>query len=164
MEDPYPVENIDRLSVLMFQTSNNSQLLRRVLWINAELTTVWSLKHKNTQSLYIFNRVRVLHLDRLKEGTWLHSFGCCNLKIVDDVRRSNTLCANIRDTPLSRSLVFRWAHNVPKPKFEICKYRKVVELRRDARQYAICWLKKGLSWRISTLDIFLGIKLFCFSS
>ena len=56
MEDPYPVENIDRLGVLMFQTSDNSQLLRRVLWINAELTIVWSLKHKNTQPSYIFNR------------------------------------------------------------------------------------------------------------
>ena len=56
MEDPYPAENIDRLGVLMFQTSDNSQLLRRVLWINAELTIVWSLKHKNTQPSYIFNR------------------------------------------------------------------------------------------------------------
>ena len=56
MEDPYPVENIDRLGVLMFQTSDNSQLLRRVLWINAELTIVSSLKHKNTQPIYIFNR------------------------------------------------------------------------------------------------------------
>ena len=33
------------------------------------------MKHKNTQPLYIFNRVRVLHLNRLKERTWLHSFG-----------------------------------------------------------------------------------------
>ena len=56
MEDPYPAENIDRLGVLMFQTSDNSQLLRRVLWINAELTIVSSLKHKNTQPIYIFNR------------------------------------------------------------------------------------------------------------
>ena len=62
----------------MCQTWDNSQLLRRVLWISAELTIVSSLKHKNTQPLYIFNRVRVLHLDRLKEGTWLHSFGFCN--------------------------------------------------------------------------------------
>ena len=74
MEDPYPVENIDRLGFLMFQTSDNSQLLRRVLWISAELTIVSSLKHKNTQPRYSFNRVRVLYLDRLKEGTWLHSF------------------------------------------------------------------------------------------
>ena len=76
MEDPYSVENIDRLGALMFQiqTSDNSQLLRGVLWISAELTIVSSLKHKNTQPLYIFNRVRVLHLDRLREGTWLHSF------------------------------------------------------------------------------------------
>ena len=62
----------------MFQTSDNSQLLRRVLWISAELTIVSSLKHKNTQPLCIFNRVRVLHLDRLKEGTWLHSFAVFN--------------------------------------------------------------------------------------
>ena len=56
MEDPYPAENIDRLGVLMFQTSDNSQLLRKALWINAELTIVSSLKHKNTQPIYIFNR------------------------------------------------------------------------------------------------------------
>ena len=58
----------------MFQTCSNSQLLRRVLWISAEQTIGASLKHKNTQPLYIFNRVRVLHLNRLKERTWLHSF------------------------------------------------------------------------------------------
>ena len=40
----------------MFQTSDRSQLLRRVLWINAQLTIVWSLKHKITQPIYIFNR------------------------------------------------------------------------------------------------------------
>ena len=56
MEDPHPVENVARLGVFMFQTSNNSQLLRRVLWINAELTIIWSLKHKNTQPSYFFNR------------------------------------------------------------------------------------------------------------
>ena len=66
----------------MFQTWDNSQLLRRVLWISAELTIVSSLKHKNTQPLYIFNRVRVLHLDRLKEGTWLHSFVFCSTNIL----------------------------------------------------------------------------------
>jgi hypothetical protein len=60
--------------VFMFQTWDNSHLLRRVLWISAELSVVSSLKHKNTQPLYMFNRVRVLHLDRLKEVTWLHSF------------------------------------------------------------------------------------------
>ena len=43
-------------------------------YCESELTIVSSLKHKNTQPLYIFNRVRVLHIDRLKEGTWLHSF------------------------------------------------------------------------------------------
>ena len=68
------IENIKRLCVFMFQTWDNSQLLRRVLWISAELTIVSSLKHKNKQTLYVFNRVGVLHLDRLKEGTWRHSF------------------------------------------------------------------------------------------
>ena len=48
MEDTYPVEDIDRLSVLMFQISDNST--------DAELTIVSSLKHKNTQPIYIFNR------------------------------------------------------------------------------------------------------------
>ena len=38
----------------MFQTSDNRlQLLRK---INAELTIVSSLKHKNTQPIYIFSR------------------------------------------------------------------------------------------------------------
>ena len=40
----------------MYQTSNNSQLLRRVLRINAQLTIVWSLKHHSTQLILIFNR------------------------------------------------------------------------------------------------------------
>ena len=40
----------------MFQTSDNSQLLRKVLCINAELTIVSRLKHKNTQPIYICNR------------------------------------------------------------------------------------------------------------
>ena len=31
-------------------------MLRRVLWINAQLTIVWSLKHHSTQPTYIFNR------------------------------------------------------------------------------------------------------------
>ena len=70
----FSVENIKRLCVFMFQTCSNSQLLRRVLWISAEKTIGASLKHKNTQPLYIFSRVRVLHLNRLKEQTWLHSF------------------------------------------------------------------------------------------
>ena len=71
----FSVRNIKRLCVFMFQTWDNSQLLRRVLWINAEQAIGASLKHKNTQPLYMFNRVRVLHLNRLKERTWLHSFG-----------------------------------------------------------------------------------------
>ena len=52
----FSVENIKRLCVFMFQTWDNSQLLRRVLWISAELTIVSSLKHKNTQLIGIFNR------------------------------------------------------------------------------------------------------------
>ena len=40
----------------MFQTWDKSQLLRRVLWINAQLTNVWHLKHKISQPIYIFNR------------------------------------------------------------------------------------------------------------
>ena len=56
MKDPNPVENIDRLGDLMFQSSDKSQLLWRVLWINAKSTIVWSLKHKISQPVYIFNR------------------------------------------------------------------------------------------------------------
>ena len=52
----FSVENIKRLCVFMYHTWDNSQLLRRVLWISAELDIVSSLKHKNTQPLYIFNR------------------------------------------------------------------------------------------------------------
>ena len=72
----FSVENIKRSCVFMFQTCSNSQLLRRVLWISAEQPIGASLKHKNTQPLYIFHRARVLHLNRLKERTWLHSFVC----------------------------------------------------------------------------------------
>ena len=71
----FSVEYIKRLCVFMFKTCSNSQLLRRVLWISAEQPIGASLKHKNTQPLYIFNRVRVLNLNRLKERTWFHSFG-----------------------------------------------------------------------------------------
>ena len=56
MEDPNPAENIDRLGDSMFQTSDKSQLLKRVLWINAEPTIVLNLKHKISQPIYIFNR------------------------------------------------------------------------------------------------------------
>ena len=52
----FSAEYIKRLCVFMFQTCSNSQLLRRVLWISAEETIGASLKHKNTQPLYIFNR------------------------------------------------------------------------------------------------------------
>ena len=78
----FSVENIKRLCVFMFQTCSNSQLLRRVLWISAEQTIGASLKHKNTQPLYMFNRVRVLHLNRLKERTWLHSFAYIGLFLI----------------------------------------------------------------------------------
>ena len=39
-----------------------------------QLTIVWSLIHHSTQPFLIFSRVTVLHLERLKEGTWLYSF------------------------------------------------------------------------------------------
>jgi hypothetical protein len=91
----FSVENIKRLCVFMFQTWDNSQLLRRVLWISAEQTIVLSLKHKKTQSLYIFNRVRVLHLDKLKEGTWLHSFGLDWWMIINEyVLNISSLCGS----------------------------------------------------------------------
>ena len=83
----FSVENIKRLCVFVFQTCSNSQLLRRVLWISAEQTIGASLKHKNTQPLYIFNRVRVLHLNRLKEKTWLHSFGS-NIQLTSVTQKS----------------------------------------------------------------------------
>ena len=52
----FSVENIRRLCVFMVQTWDNSQLLIKVLWISAELTIFSSLKHKNTQPLYILHR------------------------------------------------------------------------------------------------------------
>ena len=70
----------------MFQTWDNSQLLRRVLWISTELTIVSSLKHKNTQPIYIFNRENPQNSEtqngpRRGGGfqstslrTWFHSF------------------------------------------------------------------------------------------
>ena len=74
MEDPYPVENIKRLCVFMFQTWDNSQLCTDSQYSSQQLSFVWILKHHISQPIYIFNRARVLHLDRLKEGTSLHSF------------------------------------------------------------------------------------------
>ena len=67
----FSVENIDRLGDFMFQTSDNSQLCIDSQYSSQQLIFVWSLKHQISQPIYIFNRVRVLHLDRLKEGTWL---------------------------------------------------------------------------------------------
>ena len=72
------VENINRSGEFMFQTSDNSQLCIDSQHSSQQLTFVWSLKHQVSQPIYIFNRVRVLHLDRLKEGTWLYSFGILN--------------------------------------------------------------------------------------
>ena len=70
MEDPNPVENIDRLGDLMFQTSDKSQLLRRMLWINAQLTIVWSLKHEISQPIYIINEKipRILNHQMVQGG------------------------------------------------------------------------------------------------
>ena len=70
----FSVENIDRLGAMMCQTSDNSQLCIDSQYSSQQLTIVWSLIHHSTQPILIFSRVRVLHLDRLKEGTWLHSF------------------------------------------------------------------------------------------
>ena len=55
MGDPYSVENIDRLGVLMFQTSDNSQLLRRVYFQQRKSPEFWTTKWS-------------------KEGTSFHSF------------------------------------------------------------------------------------------
>ena len=70
----FPVENIDKLGVFMFQTWGNSQLCIDSQY-SSQYLTIWSLKHQNTKHIYIFNKVRVLHLNRLKEGTWLLIFG-----------------------------------------------------------------------------------------
>ena len=56
MEDPYPVENIKRLCVFMFQTWDNSQLCTDSQYSSQWLTIVSSLKKENTQPLYIFSR------------------------------------------------------------------------------------------------------------
>ena len=53
----FSVENIDRLGVFMFQTWNNSQLCIDSQHSSQYLTIVWSLKHQNTQPIYIFNKV-----------------------------------------------------------------------------------------------------------
>ena len=45
--------------------------------IHSTLLSSWLLSeapNHSTQPILIFPRVRVLHLDRLKEGTWLYSF------------------------------------------------------------------------------------------
>ena len=50
----------------MFQTSDNSQLCIDSQYSSKQLTFVWSLKHQISQPIYIFNRVRVLHLAGLR--------------------------------------------------------------------------------------------------
>ena len=63
---------------MMYKTSDNSQLPRRVLWINAQLTIVWSLKHHRTQTILIFNRENPQNSESPnspRRGTWFHSFG-----------------------------------------------------------------------------------------
>ena len=61
---------------MMFQTSDNSQL-----YSSQQLTIVWSLIHHSTQTNLIFSRVKILHLDRLKEGTWLYSFASIHYNV-----------------------------------------------------------------------------------
>jgi hypothetical protein len=57
MEDPYPVENIDRLGVLMFQTSDNSQLLRSCESMQSWLCSqVWNIKTPN-QSIFSTEKI-----------------------------------------------------------------------------------------------------------
>ena len=56
MEDPYPVENVKKLCLFMFQTWDNNQLCTDSQCSSQLLTIVSSFKHKNTQPLYIFNR------------------------------------------------------------------------------------------------------------
>ena len=66
----FSVENIDRLGTMMFQTSDDSQLCIDSQHSSQQLTIFWSLMHHSAQPILIF-----FHLDRLKEGTWLHGFG-----------------------------------------------------------------------------------------
>ena len=60
----------------MFQTLDNCQLCIDSQHSSQQLTIVWSWIHHSTQPILIFSRIKVLHLDRLKEGTWLYSFAC----------------------------------------------------------------------------------------
>ena len=71
----FSVENIDRLGDFMFQTSDNSQMCIDSQCSSQQLTIVRSLIYDSTQPILVFSGVRVLHLARLKEGTWLNSFG-----------------------------------------------------------------------------------------
>ena len=60
---------------MMYQSSDNSQLCIDSQYSSKQLTIVWTLIHHSTQPILIFSKARVLHLDRLKEGTLFHSFG-----------------------------------------------------------------------------------------
>ena len=78
----FSVENIDRLGAMMFQTSDNSQLCIDSQYSSQQLTIVWSLgTHQSTQPILIFSRVRILHLKRLENVTWFHSFDWTNLTL-----------------------------------------------------------------------------------
>ena len=99
----YSVENIDRLGDFMFQMSDISQLCIDSQYSSQQLTFVSSLKHQISQPSYIFNRIRVLHLDRLK-GTWLHSFAW----VKEDVNASPILSSKTANIlwVLSRTLLW----------------------------------------------------------
>ena len=85
-----------RISVRIFSvlfgderpTSDNIQLCIDSQYSSQQLTIVWSLIHHSTQPILIFSSVRVLHLDRLKEGTWLHIFVLAILNIKPNRNKS----------------------------------------------------------------------------
>ena len=81
---------------MMFQISDNSQLCIDSQYSSQQLTIVWSLVHHSTQPILIFFRVRVLHLDRLKELVWGHRYQqCCP---------ENHVIAYLADLLFSRSI------------------------------------------------------------
>ena len=45
------------------------------------LLLIWTFQHHNTQPVLIFSRVRIIHLERLEEGTWFHSFDLISTKM-----------------------------------------------------------------------------------
>ena len=79
MEDPYPVENIDRLGVLMFQTSDNSQLPTCSTLIFFLSFAQISLISKNLIALtlsLIFSKIECApdHHSLIKSALFFHSF------------------------------------------------------------------------------------------